>query len=251
MTPKIKKLSTILILITAATAVIILLMMKNNAIDPAELSPTAGEFVKEEQTQSSETDSGVSTITAEGSAATEDTNPTQDELVDTIQKETAAPPTYDDYGMGNNTPELDNGPSTFSKADMAVMWSPAPTPDGGVSWYTLMDVPYEQKIIEHELHIIADFTPELKAMVGKRIKINGYMIPMDASPEQTHFILMAFSHSCPFHMPGGYGGFIEVQADFPIKFTYDTMVIEGSFSLETDTAKGTFYKLSAAQKVAP
>lgn len=140
-------------------------------------------------------------------------------------------------------------PSPFSEENLPSIWQPAPTLPGSVDWQTLMNVEVTEQKIDNFIQSIPSFTPPLKAMDGQVIKLNGYMVPLDPSDRQSHFVLMAYPHSCPFHLPGGLGGFVEVFADFPVEFTYDPILIEGHFQLLTDFSSGLFYRISAARAV--
>lgn len=127
------------------------------------------------------------------------------------------------------------------------IWQPAPTPDGGVSWLTLTSINVREEIVDDFVEYIPNFTPAVEALDGTTVKMNGYMIPLEAGNRQSRFILMAYPHACPFHMPVGPGGFIEVQADFPVEFSYEPILIEGHFKILTDYSEGVFYRISAAR----
>ena len=129
------------------------------------------------------------------------------------------------------------------------IWQPAPTPPGALAWNTLIKVKIKKKSVGDPYYDIPIITSELREIDGKTVKLNGYMVPLDATELQGHFILMAYPHSCPFHVPGGLGGFVEVQADFPVEFTYEPVLIEGHFQLLTDYSEGLFYRISAARAV--
>ena len=129
------------------------------------------------------------------------------------------------------------------------IWQTAPTPPGGLHWSTLINVDIKKKSVGDPYYDIPIITPELRELDGKTVKLNGYMVPLEPTELQGHFILMAYPHSCPFHVPGGLGGYVEVQADFPVKFDYEPVLIEGHFQLLTDFSEGLFYRISAARAV--
>lgn len=137
----------------------------------------------------------------------------------------------------------------FAEQQLPEIWKPAPAPPGALDWFTLMDVEVSEAEIDNFLQYIPTFTPVIKALDGKKVKLNGYMVPLDANELQSHFILMAYPHACPFHMPGGPGGFVEVKADFPVKFTYEPILIEGHFEVLSDFSNGLFYRINAANAV--
>ncbi len=129
------------------------------------------------------------------------------------------------------------------------IWQTAPTPPGALQWSTLINVEIKKKSVGDPYYDIPIITPELREIDGQIVKINGYMVPLEATELQGHFILMAYPHACPFHVPGGLRGFIEVRADFPVKFDYEPVLIEGHFQLLTDYSEGLFYRISDAHAV--
>lgn len=140
-------------------------------------------------------------------------------------------------------------PAPYPEENLPDVWQPAPTLPGAIDWRTLIDIEVGQEKVDNFLQYVPNFTTELRAIDGKPVKLNGYMVPLSASEHQSHFILMAYPHACPFHMPGGPGGFVEIIADFPVAFTYEPILIEGHFQLLSDYSSGLFYRISAARKV--
>jgi len=140
-------------------------------------------------------------------------------------------------------------PLPFLEDEMGQVWQPAPTPEGAIDWQTLTSIDVREEEIDNFIQYVPTFSTAVKALDGQKVMLNGYMIPLEATERQSHFILMAYPHACPFHMPGGPGGFVEVQADFPVPFTYDPVLIEGHFTLLDDFSNGLFYRISAASAV--
>lgn len=150
---------------------------------------------------------------------------------------------------GSANSGIQEQPAPFLEDEMGQVWQPAPTPEGALAWQTLTDVGVREEEIDNFIQYVPTFTTALKALDGQKVMLNGYMIPLDTSDLQSHFILMAYPHSCPFHMPGGPGGYVEVFADFPVEFTYDPVLIEGHFTLLDDFSDGLFYRINAARAV--
>lgn len=150
----------------------------------------------------------------------------------------------------NLTVEAQDGLLTpFAEQQMPEIWQPAPTTQGSIDWEILTKIDVKQKEINNFIQYIPTFTPVLKSLDNTSVKLNGYLLPLDAGEFQSHFILMAYPHACPFHMPGGPGGFVEVITDIPVKFTYDPILIEGHFELLQDFSMGIFYRITAASQV--
>ena len=133
--------------------------------------------------------------------------------------------------------------------EMGQIWRPAPTPPGALDWSVITDIEVQEEVVDNFIQYVPTFPLLVRALDGETIKLNGYMVPLEATESQSHFILMAYPHACPFHMPGGPGGYVEIQADFPVKFTYDPVLIEGHFQILKDFSNGVFYRISAARQV--
>lgn len=129
------------------------------------------------------------------------------------------------------------------------IWKPAPTAPGGLNWATLINVDVKKKSVGDPYYDIPIFNTELEGLDKTTVKLNGYMVPLEATEMQGHFVLMAYPHSCPFDVPAGPGGYVEVVADFPVKYTYEPVVIEGEFQLLENFEHGVFYRISAAREV--
>ena len=93
------------------------------------------------------------------------------------------------------------------------VWQPAPTPPGATSWAALQDLELTERIDGDWIVYDAAFGDGVKALEGETIKINGFMMPLQNTERQTHFVLMAYPPSCPFHLAGGPSAFIEIKAD--------------------------------------
>ncbi len=120
-------------------------------------------------------------------------------------------------------------------------------PLGAVDWKTLFSIG-EEEVIDQGLTLYKPiFSPKVKALNGKKIKVKGFMFPLDMSETQRHFLLSAFPPSCPFHAPGGPKHIIEIFVEDGIEFTYDPLVLEGEMQLlEFDEDNGLYYRMQRA-----
>jgi len=128
------------------------------------------------------------------------------------------------------------------------VWKPAPTPPGGVDWAVLEST--REVTRKDEKNLIRSkpvFPDKVKALAGKRIKLNGYMLPLQNGTNQTHFVLLAYPPDCPFHLNPLPMQFVEVRTETPVKVSYDVRTIEGVLSLHGEDEKGIFYKFTAAR----
>jgi hypothetical protein len=129
------------------------------------------------------------------------------------------------------------------------VWKPATTPKGGVSWKVLESTG-ETTRKDAEGYIVSKpiFTPQVKALAGKRITVAGWMMPLSAGRTQKHFVLLGYPPGCPFHFHAAPNQFIEVYADtaFPTSETR-VFTVNGVLELTGYDESGIFYRLRQAR----
>ena len=129
------------------------------------------------------------------------------------------------------------------------IWKPAPTPKGGVAWKTL-EATGEQTRRDEQGYVLSKplFTPTVKKLNGKRIKVAGWMMPLENSSTQKRFVLLGYPPGCPFHFHAAPNQFIEVIADTPFKTDeVNAHVVSGVLELTGYDESGIFYRLKAAK----
>ncbi|MEL7319083.1 MAG: DUF3299 domain-containing protein [Pseudomonadota bacterium] len=129
------------------------------------------------------------------------------------------------------------------------IWKPAATPKGGTSWATL-EATGEQTRRDEQGYILSKplFTPTVKKLNGKRIKVAGWMMPLENSTTQTRFVLLGYPPGCPFHFHAAPNQFIEVIADTPFKTDeVNAHTVSGVLELTGYDESGIFYRLKAAK----
>lgn len=122
---------------------------------------------------------------------------------------------------------------------------------GGLDWKILgktkvIDVDTKDKDGMDLVYQTPEFAPEVKALANTRIRIRGYMFPLDSDERQTQFLFGPFPLNCPFqyHVSPALTVEAHTAADFPITFSYDPMTIEGRLELvPEDKDFSTFYRL--------
>ena len=127
------------------------------------------------------------------------------------------------------------------------VWTPAPTPPGGVPWQVLesaKEAPGNAMAAPKPLYPKA-----VTALAGKRIKVNGYMLPLGKGGSQSHFVLLAYPPDCPFHLNPGPAQFIEVKVKTPVQMNYQVRTIEGTLELAGNDGGGVFYKISDGREL--
>ena len=91
-----------------------------------------------------------------------------------------------------------------------------------------------------------DFPPALRPLSGKTVKLQGYLIPLEAGQTHKSFLLSAWSPTCPFCQTAGPEAMVEVRARQPVKYSVEPIVVEGRFLLLDNDASGMFYRLLEA-----
>ncbi|GAA0477703.1 hypothetical protein GCM10009096_19500 [Parasphingorhabdus litoris] len=135
------------------------------------------------------------------------------------------------------------------KAPIEDIWKPAATPKGGVSWKTL-EATGEKTRKDKQGYIRSKpiFTPRVKELAGKRIKVAGWMMPLQNSATQKNFVLLAYPPGCPFHFHAAPNQFIEIYSDVGFPTNEQKMhVISGVLELTGQDESGIFYRLRKAR----
>lgn len=94
------------------------------------------------------------------------------------------------------------------------------------------------------------FPAQLTSLSGSRVKVQGFMLPLQAGERQTHFLLSAVPTTCNFCLPAGPEGVIEIRMrGAGIKVVVDAMVLEGTLRVLPTDPMGLLYRLTDAQPV--
>jgi len=94
------------------------------------------------------------------------------------------------------------------------------------------------------IYSISD-TPEVKALAGKTITVNGFVLPLDGSDHTKHFLLTRRTPVCMFCPPGDPNEVLEVEAPRAIVWTDKIVTVRGPLSLINNGEKGMFFKIVA------
>lgn len=147
------------------------------------------------------------------------------------------------------TPITAQAPDPKAGPPIEDIWKPAATPQGGVSWKTL-EATGEQTRRDDQGYILSKplFTPEVKKLSGKRIKVAGWMMPLDNGSTQKRFVLLGYPPGCPFHFHAAPNQFIEVYADTPFATDEKKVhIVSGVLELTGYNESGIFYRLRASR----
>ena len=125
-----------------------------------------------------------------------------------------------------------------------------PLPPGTIPWQLLRQVKLvesKQKGAKAQM-MLPEFSPELKALDKKDVKIYGYVLPLSTSQKQKHFLISPLPSHCPFCVNQGPDSMIEVVANNPVEYSpWEAIVISGKLELVND--QYLFYRLSNGEAV--
>lgn len=120
-----------------------------------------------------------------------------------------------------------------------------PDARGAVPWSLLSSTPI--KMIKGKLG--PAFPDALRPLNGKTVKLQGYILPIEAGQTHSYFLLSAWSPTCPFCQTAGPEAIVEVRARTPVKYSTEAVTVEGRLMLLDNDASGMFYRLVDAAPV--
>lgn len=123
------------------------------------------------------------------------------------------------------------------------------TPEGGVAWELLGATEERVEVIDGFSHVRPVFSEEVEALDGDRVRIRGFMYPLEQEARQRQFLFTALPPTCPYCLPAGAGYIIETHARDPVEFTWDSLLLEGTLELEKEHPHGLFFRLTDARAI--
>ena len=123
--------------------------------------------------------------------------------------------------------------------------APLPQRNDVVPWSVLTDL--SKKTTKDG--ILPVFNDAQKGMDKTTQRIQGFMVPLDAKPTQTHFILTSVPLTCSFCTPGGPESMVEVKAKTPVRYSLEPVVVEGKFTVLPNDPYGLYYRVVDAVPV--
>ena len=97
--------------------------------------------------------------------------------------------------------------------------------------------------------VLPSFPTAVQALDQKSQRVQGFMMPLDPGEKQRHFLLSAVPVTCAFCVPGGPESMVEVRTKTPVKYSFDAVVVEGTFAVLKDDPYGLFYRMNDAVAV--
>ncbi len=116
---------------------------------------------------------------------------------------------------------------------------------GVVSWKTLAQV----EPVKQGSKIVPQFSSDILGLDKKDVRVYGFMIPLEMTDQQKHFLLSAVPPHCPFCLPAGPDAIVEVQAKKPVTYGFEPIVVAGRFAVLKDDKAGVLYRMTDAEFV--
>lgn len=117
--------------------------------------------------------------------------------------------------------------------------------EGVLSWSLLSAV---SSRVEKK-KIVPQFPPAVEALHQQKVKVQGWMLPLEPGDRQKHFLLSAVPTSCNFCTPAGPEGLIEVRTSSPVRYTLEAITVEGLLAVLKDDPYGLYYRVVDGQLV--
>ena len=118
-----------------------------------------------------------------------------------------------------------------------------PDAKGALAWSLLG----KTSIRKRDNKLGPDFPQALKPFNGKTVKVQGYVLPLEAGQSQKRFLLSAWSPSCPFCLTAGPEAMVEVKAKSAVAYALEPVVVQGRLELLDNDPAGLFYRLVDAE----
>ena len=111
-----------------------------------------------------------------------------------------------------------------------------------VAWSVLTDV----KTVIQNKRIVPVYPAAVKALDQKKVRIQGFMMPLGPGEQQRHFLLASVPLTCSFCTPGGPESMVEVRTVQPVKYSLQAVVVEGKFHVLQNDPYGLYYRFTEA-----
>ncbi|MDN3920570.1 DUF3299 domain-containing protein [Roseateles violae] len=139
-------------------------------------------------------------------------------------------------------PTLGQGPGYH---DPRSPFKPLEDKAGIVSWSVLSSV--TTRVEKNKL--LPVFPAPVQALNQQKIKVQGFMMPLEPGDKQKHFLLSSVPTTCSFCVPAGPEGLVEVKTLQPVRYSLEPVVVEGVLAVLSDDPYGLFYRVSDAKPV--
>jgi len=91
-------------------------------------------------------------------------------------------------------------------------------------------------------------TDEMRALVGRSLRVRGFVLPLDGTDETSHFLIGVNTPVCFYHPPGDPNQVMEVVTTTPVAWNDGPVTVTGRLALIENSQMGVFFKLNAARE---
>lgn len=99
--------------------------------------------------------------------------------------------------------------------------------------------------------MVPKYTAAISALDQTEVRVQGYMLPLQPGQMHKHFLLTVTSASCPFCLPAGPEGVVEVNSGTAVRFGYAPLVMSGKMTVLKSDPMGLYYRIDKASLVTP
>jgi hypothetical protein len=121
-------------------------------------------------------------------------------------------------------------------------FAPLPKRDDVVAWSTLTDITTKVE----KKRIVPVYPAPVAELNQKKLRLQGYMMPLEPGENQRHFLLASVPLTCGFCTPGGPESMVEVRTSKPVKYKLEAVVVEGTFHVLQNDPYGLYYRITGA-----
>ncbi len=123
---------------------------------------------------------------------------------------------------------------------------PLPEIDGALPWDLLAQVTVSAADTA-DPGLAVSYDDEILALDGDTIKMVGFLLPLGGDGRRQ--LLSKNSPNCPFCLPTGPEGFVELLCDYPIDYSMDAVVVVGTFEIIRDAGQGYYYRMTDVEQL--
>jgi hypothetical protein len=117
--------------------------------------------------------------------------------------------------------------------------------EGIVSWKLLSNL--TTRLVRGRLEPV--FPDNVKALHQQTVKVQGFMMPLEAGLKQSHFLISSVPTTCPYCVPAGPEGMLEVRTKAPVAYSLEPVVVEGKLQVLQDDPMGLYYRMVDATPI--
>ncbi|MBU7575571.1 MAG: DUF3299 domain-containing protein [Hydrogenophaga sp.] len=121
-------------------------------------------------------------------------------------------------------------------------FAPLPKRSDVVAWSMLTDITTK---VENK-RIVPVYPAPVAELNQKKLRLQGFMMPLEPGESQRHFLLASVPLTCGFCTPGGPESMVEVRTSKPVKYKLEAVVVEGTFHVLQNDPYGLYYRITGA-----